>query len=131
MSALDYSENIQFGIGNEQSISNGNETKSKSKSSTYLISGAKIFMNKNKHQSDESRSEQTSSNYINISELLETYKNKVFEAISKTDFERNKLISKLMNKNKPKGDEIATEIVKTYTQKPQSNKIGVSEKKRN
>ena len=44
MSALDYSENIQFGSGNEQSSSNGNETKSKSKSSTYFISGAKMFM---------------------------------------------------------------------------------------
>ena len=78
-------------------------------------------MIKNKHQS-----KQTISNDININEQLETYKNKVHEVISKTDAERS--IYRLMNKNKLKGEKISAEVVRTYVQKPQRNKVGESEK---
>ena len=33
-----------------------------------------------------------------------------------------------MDKNKPEGEEIPIETVRTYTQKPQSNEVDVSEK---
>ena len=110
---VDYSEDTQSESGKEQSSSNGNKTKSKSKSNTYLISGAEMLMRKDKHRSDERRSEQTSSNDIKINEQLETYENEVFEEIA--DIER--IVYRLMDKNKPEGEGRPIETVKTYTQK--------------
>ena len=83
-----------------------------------------MLMKKDKHRSDESRIEQTSSNDIKISEQLETYKNEVFEEIA--DIER--IVYRLMDKNKPEGEEIPIETVRTYTQNPQNNEVNVSEK---
>ena len=71
-----------------------------------------MLMNKNKHWSDESRSEKTSHKDNNISEQLEIYENIVIEAISSTDSERKNY--RLMNKNKPRGEEIQIETVRTY-----------------
>ena len=71
-----------------------------------------MLMKNDKHRSDESRIEQTSSNDIKISEQLETYKNEVFEEIA--DIER--IVYRLMDKNKPEGEEIPIETVRTYTQ---------------
>ena len=124
MSALDYSENIQFGSGGEQSSSNVNKSKSKSKSSTNdltPISTIDVLMNKIKHQS-----KQTSSTDIIESKQLETYRNKVFEAISKTDAET--AVYMLMTENKPQREEIPIETFSSYIQKPQSNEVGVSKK---
>ena len=81
-------------------------------------------MKKDKHRSDERRSEQTSSNDIKINEQLETYENEVFEEIA--DIER--IVYRLMDKIKPEGEEIPTETVRTYTQKPQINEVDVSDK---
>ena len=127
MSALDYSENIQCGSGSEQSSSNGNKSKSKSKSYTNdltPISPIDVLMNKNKHQSN-----QTSSTNINESKQLETYRNKVFEAISKIDAQRG--VYMLKNENKPHGEEIPNEAFRSYIQKPESNEVGVRKKEGN